>query len=923
MPKEVLIQSIRPDPDGPIFGQVSDPTDAMNAQIFAHEYCRIHARDFYIGTCAIRAVCGFDYSLLGALQFRVLAPGHVVDGIAASQLLRGKSYEIIGTDPLDFELEVADETNPRIDLVVAVLEADVDAADELRPFVRLRTQAELDEAVPPYPPQQFNQPTELHDRAVVQVKTGTPGAQPVAPDLEPGEEPLYGILVPAGATAIDAVYVSDLRNKVGSNCELQDRIEALRHLLQTLPPVKHRHQADESDLDPNSPGFNLGATAQDAFDALALRTEPKPGASGVALRPEILTPELVPYAAGSGKLGSSGAVISAAPVVRIPYPRQVAFSTGVFDLSPAAFVDQSLNPRLVNADPDAGDNALDHTEVLTLGNVVVSDTDGGGTWALKAAQLGGALVGRKAAARDGRYIEVFGINGGSSWFTYDSQADTLTQRNFVGAIPANPIVFAAPCGDGRILIATATAQGVVAWYAVDPTAGGNNCTARGGGPTNGPLIYGDLIDVAVLFFMVIDNSVSGAAYWCFHTDSDTFEELAVVGAVSVEQPTSFDLCLYKQGQAVLFQSGPAFTHFTAVFDYATRTVTTLNIAQPLSRASGREYFYGPRLANCNGRPQLFGDEVTNAVPGGTWELTPGTTPEWHRIDSALQLRYQPGVASLLSAGLPRGRGFMFGGQRFEYGNQATFTDVWAFSAGGVIERPCGLTLDDGTRSATLRLPNFQLPWAVTKMIIALTGENLQGRVRVLESFDDGAHLHEIPINQTTEITDSNANPNRQLFLVLTGTANIRPCVATTHETFEKAGGSGLSMVYLVYDTPVGTTYLYIDEHGQITSEAVAAQTTNGKAILHRVVKNGALAPTLFDFLNKRWFGRKYEGGPKGGGVDPTFANDLAVLPSDITCWKIAADGTVHLLENCTLVFNGNNTVTGLANGESYRVHLAG
>jgi hypothetical protein len=923
MPKEVKVQAIQPDPpDGPVFGQVSNPADFMKSQIFAHQHTEINARDFVVGKCATRAVAGFNYSLPGGMQFRVAVPGQVID-------VDGKSYEIIGNAPVDMTLELADDTDPRVDLIVVALET-VDTADELRPFVRLRTQQELDDNAAPYPPQQFNQPTEIHYRAVVQIKAGTPGTPPVAADLSSNEEPLYAVLIPANAEGISRV--TDLRNLVASNCELQDRIDNLRKIIQTIPPVKHRHDADEVDIDPNSPGAALGATAQDAFDKLALRTDPKPTTTSVALRPEILRPDVAPYAAGSGKLGSSGAVVSGTPVARIPYPRQIVFSTGIFDVAPNAFVDQSLHPRVVNTDPDASDTAIEHTETLTLGNVIVTNTDGGGDWTLKAAQLSGPVVGHKSAARDGRYIEVFGINGGTGWATYDSQADTLTPRTFSGNIPTHPIIFAAPCGDGRILIAT-TASGVVSWYVVNPT-GGNNCTAvafvQGPGSLTPAYIFGDLIDTGVIFLYLAITGVT-SPYWVFHTDTNTLEQLLrVSGAVSFEQPLNFDLCLYKRGQAMLFQSGPAFTHFTAVFDFATRSITDLKIIQPVSRATGREYFYGPRLANCNGRPQLFGDEVTKSTLGGTWELTPGTTPAWRRIDGALPLRYLPGVASLLSDGLPQGRGFMFGGQPFGSGGIRSgfdtvdiFLDVWAFSAGGIVQQACGLTLGEGTRSATLRLPDFQIPWTVERMLITLKGTNLQGRVRVLESFDNGAHLQEIQINENTVILNSNANPNRQLFLVLTGTANIKPCIAETHETFEKSGGGGLGMVYLIYDCPPGTTYLYMDDKGKITSEGAAVQTTKQKAILHRLTKNGGADPTLFDFLNKTWFGQKYEGGPKSGGVDPTFANDLAVLPSSIQSWKVAADGTVHLLADCTVNFNGNNTVTGLANGESYRVCLAG
>ena len=234
-----------------------------------------------------------------------------------------------------------------------------------------------------------------------------------------------------------------------------------------------------------------------------------------------------------------------------------------------------------------------------------------------------------------------------------------------------------------------------------------------------------------------------------------------------------------------------------------------------------------------------------------------------------------------------------------------------------------LTLGPGTKSATFRVANFQLPWQVAQMLITLRGANLQGRVKIVESFDNGAHFQEIPVNTKTAIANSNSNPNRQLLITLSGSDAVKPILAQTHETFEQTGGVGLGMVYLIYDCPPGNTYLYMNDKGQISSEGAANQTTKVKALLLRATKNGSDPPTTFDFINKPRIERKYEGGPKSGGVDPTFANDFSVLPDFIACWKVDSDGDVHLLADCTVVFNGNNTVTGLANGESYRVHLAG
>lgn len=952
MPKRVKVQAIQPDEDGPIFGQVSNPADFMKSQIFAHSHADINARDFVVGKCASRAVAGFVLSLLGGMQLRILAPGQVIG-------VDGKSYELIGGS-VDTTLEESDTELSRIDLIVAVLEADANAADELRPFQRLRTQDELDDGVAPYPPEQFNQPTEQHTRATILVKTGEPGAQPIAPTADPGEEPLYAIRNLPGATQIDGASVIDLRHLVASNCELQDLIANLFNQLSN-PPAKHRHEADDSDVDGNSPAAKLGETVQDALDTLALRTEPSPTTTGaaLALRPETLRPDVNPYNVASGKLGSTGAVQSTVPVVKIPYPRQVEFSTGRFSLDPNAFLDKSLNARLLNLDPDAGDNTIEHVIDYSLGSIEIVQTTGGGAWSLQGVQLPDARARsyagqRLAAPRDGRYIEVMGgapLAGDSAWFTIDTLNNTISQREFTGDIPNFYLRGVFPCGDG-VSVIVAEQPGAdggqngskLKWYKVNCQTGASTHiggTAPGwteddtlSGNASG--VIGDLIAPNVIFLLIKVDGLAGSAgegkAWIYHCDSGTFEQISPIGQNQANGPLAglqlnqilqdVDVCMYKSGQAVLVRGIGVQTW---IFDYPTRSWSRLNINQPsgdLNTWSGNR-LWGLTLANINGRVQLTSEASS------FWELTPGNVPQWDNLGLAAGLgaegsgRGFPGLIGLLVDGLPRGTGYLIGGRVSNNPKR----DIWKFAAGGIIETifegAPALTLGPGTKSATFRVANFQLPWKVTQLLITLRGSNLLGRVKIVESFDNGAHFQEIPVNTTTEIVDSNSNPNRQLFITLTGTEAVKPILAQSHETFEQEGGVGLGMVYLIYDCPPGTTHLYINDKGQITSEAGAKETTKSKALLLRATKNGSLAPTVFDFINKPRIERKYEGGPKAGGVDPTFANDFSVLPDFIQCWRVAADGTVHLLADCTIVFNGNNTVTGLANGESYRVHLAG
>lgn len=920
MPKKVKVQQIQPDVDGPVFGQTSNPADFMKSQIYSHNHTEINARDYIVGGCNQRAVAGFDYALPGGMQFRIVAPGHIVD-------VDGKSYELIGVASVDTVLADSDDDLPRTDLVVARRETDADAVLELRPFVRLRTQAELDASVAPYPPQQFNQPTETHNRATIVVKTGVPGSPSVPPTIEEDEDALYYIVVPAASSSIEKNNVRDLRHKVASNCELQDMLDRLRKEIHTTPPLKHGHDADEVRIAPGSPGSKFGKTEQDAWDNLALMIQPPDSsAGGPALRPEILRPDLVPYHLQSGKLSSSGDVLAGVPVVRIPYPREVAFSRGIFPIEPNAFVDQSLNPRIFNDDPDSNTNTITLDRPVTLNDVIVTETTGGGVWELQNVALPFPIStypsGHRTAARDGRYIEIFGLGGGSSWHTFDTVSKTIQPRVFSGDVPTQAIFFAATCGNGKILIGcNTTVTGV--WFVLN--AGTGECTSLDGvanQPPSGAGLMGDLIETNVIF---LGGFASDWNWWVFHVDTNQFEVLHPTG----EAPDAFfhiDLCFYKQGQAVIFQSGTpgGGPNRTTIFDYATRSFIRLNIAQPYNITAGVTNIDRLRLANINGRPQLVGDVI-----GHVWELTPGATPNWSSFETQLPDRWDAAISSLIANGFPRGSGYFMGGQK---PFQATvFSDIWAFKSGGVIATVCdglpAVTLAPDTRAATLRLPDYQINFPeaglVGRVLITLRGANIQGRVRVLESFDNGAHLEEIPINNNTVVINSVANPNRQLFLMLSGTENVKPCVAFTHEVFEKAGGIGFSMVYVIFDCPNGTTYLYMDDRGRITVEPDEAQTNTSKAILARITKDGVDDPITFDFINKPRIERKYEGGPKSGGVDPTVAFDFAVLPDFIQCWKIDATGVAKLLQDCAVVFNEDITVNGLADGESFRVHLAG
>ncbi len=211
MSKKVLIQQQQPNPpNGPYFGRVSDPVEFMNMQAFAHEHTEGIVQDFLMpGAVGPLVGSGFDHALPGALGVSVAAGRAVkTDGKSYDTLPLGQAAVVI--------LAAADPALPRVDLVYALLETDAAAAPVFKPFVQLRTQAQLEAGVVAYPPSQLSVPPEQYNRATIQVRTGAPNANPVAPAAGANEVPLYAVRVNAGAVVLNAGNVTDVRSRARS-----------------------------------------------------------------------------------------------------------------------------------------------------------------------------------------------------------------------------------------------------------------------------------------------------------------------------------------------------------------------------------------------------------------------------------------------------------------------------------------------------------------------------------------------------------------------------------------------------------------------------------------------------------------------------------------------------------------------------------
>lgn len=205
MSKKIYVVSVQPDPEGPVFGRVMDPTDFMTSQDFAHGHVEQITRDLLVAGAAGAQVAGFEAALTSGLSVEI-AKGDAVDQ-------NGICYETDepDDDPSLVTMTAAHVSLPRIDLIVATLAIDTPVGSEFNPFRRLRTQAELEAEVAPYPPTQYETPTELHSRAVISVKTGVPNASPAAPVAGAGEVGLWRVHVAAGQANLGGGDLTDVR----------------------------------------------------------------------------------------------------------------------------------------------------------------------------------------------------------------------------------------------------------------------------------------------------------------------------------------------------------------------------------------------------------------------------------------------------------------------------------------------------------------------------------------------------------------------------------------------------------------------------------------------------------------------------------------------------------------------------------------
>ncbi|HEY6329413.1 MAG TPA: hypothetical protein VI756_08745, partial [Blastocatellia bacterium] len=522
MSKKVLIQQIQPDPpNGPTFGQVSSPTDIMDSQVYAHQHIEKVCKDFVVGDCAEPVMHGFGYTLGGGLEITI-GPGHVLDA-------QGLSYQLDDLANVPLTLSPADPNNMRIDLVVGTLVVDNPSLPEAMPFVQLRTQAQLNAGVAPYPPAQYTEPTELHTIAQISVLQGTASVNPTPQPLGANQVLLYTVAVPAGLTVLGTANIVDNRPLLPSLCVLYDQVEKIEQELASNDSVTLPIPASEVSIGPGA-GFLSGLTDQDgwayvgnmgATDNYDPLTRPETGQIGPTNGQWVSTQG---YIQANPNVDTNGNI----PVIEIPPNMAVAFSDGVQPVNinnlPAA-----SNPRLVNEASAGATESTTNVVPLLLSSLLNIESDGGGNWeqmstpTLPASTI---IYNRRAAARDSQYIEFFGAGAFSStlWETFDTIGLTLTQRNFAGgATLPNPIVFAAPCGSDTILLATAPPGNTAAqFYTLNAVSGALTLCANqpsGFVAIGAQQFWGDLIATNIIFVAAIGTASAVWAYEIYHADT--------------------------------------------------------------------------------------------------------------------------------------------------------------------------------------------------------------------------------------------------------------------------------------------------------------------------------------------------------------------------------------------------------------------
>jgi hypothetical protein len=910
-------------------------------------------------------VHGGNLQPLGGLDFQIIKP------LEVWRADEGKHFEHFDLSPQLFTVPVPDAANPRIDRVYARLEENMPGATQTRRAKvnpREATSSEGD----------INAVITKRNQIALVYQPGVAGPAPVAPEIPAGCVPLWQVNVPANAVSLSQdknSFVDERHNFIPLE-EVVDKLGQIVTIINVIQQNRHRHPADnididESQLDPSKQG--KWPTAQDAFNDLSRQKSggggggnPPPGASGPRVRPEILSKRL-PSHPLSGTLEAIGIVAdeNGAPAVEIPADFFVDFAGILRPVAPTSFVEGALNARFFNKHVNAAADSKNLPTPVTLGNVVLEETNGGGTYALQNELLppyGVENVAHLACARDDRYVDLFGVTDANSgglayWIEFDSQTNQTVTRPMSGDVPLYGVKYAFPLGNGQVLLAAAAVSvfpndsARIKWYRLNTADGVSTAIPDGPGDVNtfaseGFTILGDLIiggDNAIVMLVIGAEGIAApqhVGHFEYHVATNQFIQVQPIGQVPAWLNDSSGIvfhhmaaCVLREGELALVDgaTGPGKTF---VYQQSTRAWRQLNIAQPVVSANpfNNGYFWGVTVANVNGRVHMASATTT------IWELRGSTEGySWQQVrvpalegDNAGGSRFGALMTGLMFNGLPTGNGYLFGGRPAigsGIGLQVpTRRQVWKFEATGIVASQCGgqngITLGAGATSATVALPptaTGYLPWAVGKYSLMVQGIYLPGQVRAVVTFDNWVHDYPLLPGQTVSVTSSDNNPIRRVRLILSGTPSSKPCVSQLVETFETQGGPGLAQQVIRFNPADGEWYAKMDrDMGKIVVEATAEQSRSDMCYMLKIVKApGAFAPHVLNIKNKQ----RIDDIVVITKEEETIENYLPVEAAKVKARKIDGDGYYHTMANPEVLFNGTITPAGLAAGESCELEL--
>lgn len=927
--KRSVVQQI--EENGVVYGQVSSPTDVMKAQDFIHQRVSDLTHDF-LNNHKDHEVIGFDYELGGgnSFQFTVKTPGRIYAKI-------GKSYDLLANTTVT--IQPADPEFPRLDMVVAVLEENMDAAMALIPFVKLRTTEELNEGVTPYPPQNINAPREKHDRAVVQIKTGTPAEVPALPTLNSNEVPLYLITVAPTVTQIRDADVTDLRNIILTLRRINEFVAQnqldLAALLKRLENVE-RLATQPIDLS------HIFGQIRTLGDILA---DHERQLNAIRNLPEVRyeRPKVALTHIDSGKIVAVGNVDNGVPVVDIDIGAFMDFTGASVPLVPDKFVDPALNARFAQSESNPSNVKLN--TALTLNTVTQLAADGITTFVEKSAFFETIRSRPACAARNGQFIEIFGGLAADNstplgdWLTYDTINDTLTPRTPLSALPTadRPAMFSYGDGTHVLLICGKTGISNPQVFKLNAVTGAVTeiITTK---PT-GIQFIGDIIAAGKIFVVAVQGGNNGDAdFWEFDTATNTFMEIGVSGNIPKVYQDHAAGCYLKNGvflllrfsplSPILLQNSDNYSARTYYFsrqdstwrEYNIHNPTANNTSDPFNRAGTLTRF---DMANVNGRP---------IVVGGNWTGTGGNALIWEfydekwRVFTGTHPTFQDfGFSSTLGAfttqsAAPFGGGAIFTGQDiFNRGTGKIYASLRSGLIATTFKDEQAITIADGSTFVQFTIPVYELNWAASGYLMSLVGQFNSSNLKAEVSFD-GENYHEVKPDEFLTVDDS-ANPGvRSIRITLYNfNTNSKPVLAKLTEVFDEDGEDLESRIVIRYDAPNTVKALYIDRFGNITLSPTIEPSNTTKALLHKVTPNGSNAPAVKNYINRRPARIKYV---KNQSAGLTVDNELATPARYVDARAVkASDKHLYKIPDPTVNFDGIITVTDVTAGDDWIVEL--